>query len=395
MMRSVVTAILFAIAALCSTGSAFAQQKSSVQILAISSEDAFEQAQAFTIALKRAVTRTEGWTLSKGDFSLEVMTAAMGCSLPPDAGCQKKIADKIGTKRYIWGTLTKSGKKEVVAILRLWESGEQKRDTEVHYASNLTDPSDDTLLAVAADAFARLTGEATGIVVVNAGNVNGTVYVDGKEVGDLTDGRTELTLPSGDHKVVVRATGYNDAIGTITVRAGASTDITLNPTPTSSGSDGSNPIHDKGKPGNTKKVLGYAAVGVGGALVAVGGYFWVRSFLEQSSPSDTFTAYRSAQKPAGGGREVPSGVDVCEAANANQDNQTVIDECDRNASHKRIALILTPVGAALAGVGAYLLLTSDDEKAAAEREGRAPRPAVQPMVALGPKGGAVWVAVPF
>jgi hypothetical protein len=397
-MRSIFTALMLAVALLCATGSAFAQAKSTVQVLAISSEDAFEQAQALTIALKRAVTRTEGWTLSKGDFSLEVMTAAMGCSLPPDATCQKKIADKIGTKRYIWGTLSKSGKKEVVATLRLWENGEQKRDTQVKYASNLTDPSDDSLLAVASDAFARLTGEASGVVVVNAGNVSGKVYVDGKEAGDIAEGRTELTLPSGDHKIVVRAEGFNDATGTVTVRAGASTDITLNPTPGTSGETGAggNVTHDKGKPGNTRKILGYAGVGVGGALALVGGYFWLKSFLETKNPSDEFTHYASsaARKPDGS-REVPGGQDVCEAAAANQDNPTVMDECDRNASHKRLALILTPAGAIIGGVGAYLLFTSDDEKAAAEKEGRAPRPSLTPMVGLGPHGGSVWVDVPF
>ena len=170
-MRRALPAVLLALGLLLTAFSVSAQSKSSVQVLAIGSDDAFEQAQALTIALKRAITRTEGWSLLKGDYSLEVMTAALGCPIPPDAGCQKKIGTKVGSNRYIWGTLAKSGKKDVVAVLRLWENGEQKKDAHIKYAANLTDPSDDSLMAIASDAFAKLTGEATGVVVVTAGSV--------------------------------------------------------------------------------------------------------------------------------------------------------------------------------------------------------------------------------
>jgi hypothetical protein len=168
-MRRSVLLLLFTLAWVSSAATAFGQTKSTVQVLTMASEDSYEQAQALTIALKRAVTRTEGWSLAKGDFSLEVMTAALGCSIPPDTGCQKRIADKANINRYVWGTVAKSGKKEVVAVLRLYENGEQKSDTEIKYASNLTDPSDDTLLNIAYDAFAKLTGSAQGVLVVTAG----------------------------------------------------------------------------------------------------------------------------------------------------------------------------------------------------------------------------------
>jgi len=355
---------------------AAAQGKSNVQVLAIGSEDAFEQAQALTIALKRAITRTEGWSLTKGDFSLEVLTAAMGCPLPPDPGCQKKIAKKVGTDRYIWGTLAKKGKKEVVAVLRLWEDGEQKRDTEITYAANLTDPSDDTLLGVASDAFAKLTGEATGIVVVTAGNLNGTVFVDGKEVGTLSDGRTELTLPSGEHKVMVRAEGYNDAVGSVMVRAGASAEVALAPTAQTSGS--ADVTADSG--GGSGKMLGYIGVGVGGAMVLAGGYFGIKTLGQRSDSK--LEEYRK--------NDVPKGSNACDYASS-QDNTDIVNICDANKRDKTLFWVLTPVGAVVTGVGVYLLMTADDKKP----ESAQTRPRVQPMLDIGPKGGQLWMNVTF
>ncbi len=377
-MRRALPAVLLALGLLLTAFSVSAQSKSNVQVLAIGSDDAFEQAQALTIALKRAITRTEGWSLLKGDYSLEVMTAALGCPIPPDSGCQKKIGTKVGSNRYIWGTLAKSGKKDVVAVLRLWENGEQKKDAHIKYAANLTDPSDDSLMAIASDAFAKLTGEATGVVVVTAGSVNGKIFVDGKEVGVVTDGRTELTLPSGDHKIMVRAEGFNDALGTVSVRAGSSAEVALNPTPASDGKPaGDDPTLDK-KSGGTGKMLGYIGIGVGGALVLTGSYFGVQT-LGQIKDSE----YEDYRKTA-----VPEGEDACKYAEATG-RSDIVDVCDRNKRDKTLFWVLTPVGAVLAGVGVYLLASGDDKAASAKP------PRVQPMLGLGPRGGELRVNVAF
>jgi hypothetical protein len=378
-MRSALSRVLLCLGLFLISFPAAAQTKASVQVLAIGSEDAYEQAQALTIALKRAITRTEGWTMTKGDYSLEVMTAALGCPIPPDAGCQKKIAEKIAGKRYIWGTLAKKGKKEVVAVLRLWEDGAQKKDVEITYASNLTDPSDDSLLSIASDAFAKLTGEATGVVVVSAGSVNGKVFVDGKEVGSVTDGRTELTLSSGEHKIMVRADGFNDAVGTVSVRAGSSAEVVLNPTPVGAG--GGDPTSDKST-GGSSKLLGYAAVGVGGALILTGSYFWIRSAGQ--TKDDTYEDFRKST--------VPEGEDTCKHAES-VGRDDVVDICDKNKRDKTLAWVLTPVGAVVTGVGVYLLMSGGDDKPAAAK--RRPAPRVQPLLGLGPGGGELRVNVTF
>ena len=377
-MRRFWTALLFAMGMLLAAPSALADAKSTVQVLAVMSDKGFEQAQALTIALKRAVTRAEGWSLAKGDYSLEVMSAALNCPSPPDDACLKKIQPKVGSKRFVWGTLEIQGK-EAVAHLRLWEDNQNKRDTTVRYAANLTDASDDTLLQIAENAFATLTGAAQGVLVVIAGNVTGDVFVDGQKMGAITDGRTELTVPSGEHEVRVVATGFNDAVGTVSVRPGSSAEITLNPTPTGSGGGGpvdSGPS-DGGGGMSTNKVIGYAGIGLGGAIALVGGYFWLQTAL----PNDDFEDFKSER--------VPEGRDACEEAKL-QNRPDLVDYCDKHSSQRTLAWVLTPIGFAIAGVGAYFLLTDDSGREEGPRAGR-----VQPLVGVGPNGGEVHVHVTF
>lgn len=367
---------------------ALAQTKSTVQVLTMASEDSYEQAQALTIALKRAVTRTEGWSLAKGDFSLEVMTAALGCPIPPDVACQKKIADKANINRYVWGTVAKQGKKEVVAVLRLYENGEQKSDTEIKYASNLTDPSDDTLLNIAYDAFAKLTGSAQGVLVVTAGNVSGELFVDGESAGKVVDGRTEITISSGEHKISIKAAGYTEAVGTVTVVAGQSAEITLNPVPLGTGGGGPEDTTPS-KSGGFKKTLGYVALGTGAALLIGGGYFWLKS--NQTANDDVLEDYATGKlnvKP-----KEKKGADVCDDARA-QDFTPVVEKCDANEKQKSLALVLGISGVVLAGVGGYLVFIDKDkptEKAAKAK----PWPRVRPLVGVGPHGGNVLVDVTF
>lgn len=387
-MRRIVPTLLLSAACLLAPQAVYAETPtSSIQVLAVSSDKNFEHAQALTIALKRAVTRAEGWALAKGDYSLEVISLAIGCDIPPSPDCQKKIAGKAGANRYIWGTLAVQ-KKEAVAELHLFENGAEARSTTIRYASNLTDPSDDTLMDVAAGGFAELMGATQGVLVVIAGNVTGEVFVDGEKVGLISEGRTELTVAPGEHKVLVRAPGYNDAVGTVTVRPGDSAEVRLTPSAKDAGG-GSDPAKDSGGGMSSNKMLGYGGLAVGGIVAAAGGYFWVRSALDNSN-SD-WDEFKSKVRENDDPCDVAAngGVDI--NGNAIQRNAKINDHCDTNKSNKTLATILTPVGLVIAGVGAYFLLTDDsDEKSAKKRP-----PRVQPIVGLGPRGGEVRLHVTF
>ena len=388
-MRRTLTALTLAAATVAAVPAhAEASDSQRVQVLAMMSDDGFQQAQALTIALKRAVTRAEGWSLGKGDFSLEVMVAALNCPSPPDSSCQQKIGKKVGTNRYVWGTLKLEGK-EAVAVLHLWENGAEKQQTTLRYSANLTDASDDTLLKIAEDGFSKLVGAAEGKLGLTAGNVSGDVLVDGQPAGSIKNGHSQLSLPAGEHEVRVRAAGYHEAIGTVTIKPGESTDLTLSPSPVA-GATGPGDQGGGNTPTDYRKIAGWATVGVGGAVALTGGAFWLKSFLQTQNPPDGFQAYA---------KDFKSG-DVCQHAQDNsaafypdanlaEHRAAALDYCDSNSQTKTIAFILLPVGAVIAGVGTYLLVT--DKPQHEKVEGKR----IQPFLELGPRGGRLDVRMTF
>lgn len=383
MMRRILTVLALLLATL-AAHPARAQRANSqkVQVLTLMSDKGFQQAQALTIAFKRAVTRADGWRLGKGDFSLEVLVAALNCPSPPNSACQKKISAKVGTNRYVWGTLKLEGK-QVVAILHLWENGSEKQQATLRYSANLTDPSDDSLLKIAEDGFSRLVGAAEGKLELTAGSVTGDVLVDGQRAGGISGGRAELSLPAGDHEVRVRASGYHEATGTVTIKSGGSAQLQLYPSAVAgAGSPGD---HGPSGPTDYRSIAGWATLGVGGAVALTGGYFWLHSFLQSENPPDYYTEYKKGDV---GNSKYKS--DICAGARSKDyPNPQVANYCDKNTKTKTVAFILVPVGAVIAGVGTYLLLT--DEPSKAEKDtGR-----LQPSFAIGPGGGRFDVSMAF
>lgn len=364
---------------------ALAEGPKKIQVLTIMSDDAFPQAQALTIALKRAASRADGWALGKGDFSLEVMVAALNCPAPPDAACQTKIGAKVGTDRYIWGTEHLDGS-SVVADLHLWE-GKETRHTTLHYSANLTDASDDSLLKIAENGFAALAGAAQGALVVNAGSVSGDVLLDGNPIGHMSNGRGEFLVPIGTHEVRVRAEGYHDAVGTVSVSATGQADVTLSPSRVDAsgpaGADNGISV-DTGKT-STRRILAYTGIGVGAALIGGGFYSWVK--INSINGDDRFDSYR---------RALPRGKDVCTEAEANHTYEgggspsEVASLCSSARTWETMQYVFFGTGIAFAGVGTYLLLTDKPKNEAAAQP-----PRIMPMVGVGPRGGRVDVAVAF
>jgi hypothetical protein len=228
---------------------------------------------------------------------------------------------------------------------------------------------------------------------VIAGNVSGAVFVDGQNMGTLTDGRTELTVPIGQHEVRVVAEGYNDAVGTVMVRPGASNEITLNPTPKqgaaagpASGGPAETTPKDTGPKTSTQKIIGYAGIGVGGAIALVGGYFWLQTML--NSDDDALVAFK-AERDSSGNPVVGKGEDACDVAEE-EGRQDIVDLCDKHSTQRTLAWVLTPIGLAIAGAGAYFLLTDDSGSRKEQTRTR-----VMPLVGLGPKGGSVQLRVAF
>jgi hypothetical protein len=384
-MRWTFAVLTFALGWSLMAGVAQAAPKKQVQVVAIYSDDAYEQAQALTIALKRAVSRADGWALASGDFSLEVMVTAMNCQIPPDAACMKKVAAKVGTPQFVWGIMKKDGA-EVVTDLKLWEKGANNAETELRYASNLTDASDDTLLKLAEGAFSKLAGVAEGAVVLTAGKVTGQVLVDGQAAGSITDGRTELILPAGDHEIRVRAKGYNEAVGTVTVPPGGRAELSL--LPTRSG-DADAAIEadsaDIGAKTSTRSVIGYVSLGVGAVLIGGGVFSMIR--VHAINNDTGFDRYR---------RGLKSDQDVCDEADKGtlvpgaSSARDIQEQCSTASTFQTLQYVFLGAGAAAVATGAILVI--GDSSSGKER---ARSPAIEPLIGIGPRGGSVDVRVLF
>ncbi|HWZ90119.1 MAG TPA: hypothetical protein VNW92_14750, partial [Polyangiaceae bacterium] len=123
-----------------------------VQVLAVQSDDAVDQAQAMTSALKDAAQHQSSIKLVAGDYSLEVLSLALGCPDTPDDACLAKIAGKIKADAFVWGTLSKDGKK-LDLKLNLYRRGQTSRSSEVHYSPSL---ESDELKDIASGTLSKL-----------------------------------------------------------------------------------------------------------------------------------------------------------------------------------------------------------------------------------------------
>jgi hypothetical protein len=364
-----------------------AQPAKPIQVLAIMSDTANEQAQALTVALKRVVERDKRYELGAGEFSLEVMVSAMDCAMPPSSQCLKTIGQKLKSERFIWGVMKKRGA-EVSTRLELWENGRTAAESSLEYSTNLNDASDDVLLDLARKAFWEMVGVPEGTLELTAGNVSGEVFVDGQRKGAVSRGSARLVLSAGKHVVEVRARGHHAVSGTVTVVPEDSTELVLKPvrreTDQEEAENPAEPESPRDKRSGIQKTLGYVALGVGGALAAGGVYSMIR--VDAINNESGFDRYRQGLR---------SDQDVCDEA----DKGTVVpgasspgdvaDQCGTARTFQTLEYVFFGAGAASIVTGTVLLLTDSS----AERQPAKLR--VAPTVAIGPRAGRVDLRVTF
>jgi PEGA domain len=317
-----------------------------ITVVALQTNDADDQAAALTRALKNAVRTLPGWSLGEGDYSLEVLTLTLKCSEPPDASCESRIADQIKADRYIWGTINKKGT-DVEGELHLWVRGKGAKKGNVRYSANLTEANDEALKKVANDLLIQLTdGPPKGSVLVKAGNIGGQVFIDGEPVGALVAGSGTFPLSAGPHQVVVKAPGYADSEGTVTIRPNATAELVLTPV-----------AEGKSAPINLRQVGGFVGLGAGVAFGVVG---LVSALQVNSVQSDgQFELYQ---------QQFSEPDDVCAKADENApvtrmvtgapDAGYIQDQCSKAQTFEIMQVVFFPLAAIAAGAGIYLLMTT-------------------------------------
>src|ERR1700679_3939873 len=72
-----------------------------IHVLDIDSDDADDQAEALTGALRSRVRAAPGWLLLDATQSLSMLTAALRCPQHPDAACLQRIGDQLKSDRFL------------------------------------------------------------------------------------------------------------------------------------------------------------------------------------------------------------------------------------------------------------------------------------------------------
>lgn len=328
-----------------------------VHVLEIYTDDADDQAKALTIALKSKVRTSKDYSLGESDKALGVYLAQFKCGDVPDSVCQTKIGDNLKADRYIWGTVRKDGA-DLAVDIHLWQKGQNEVRQQIKISANLTDANDPSLQQVAEQIVSKLVnfGKVGIAHLAAAQSIDGELFVDNTSMGRFTNGQAELTLPIGEHRFEVRAQGKLVAQGTGKVSPTATVDIEL-----AAIAKTEQPPPPPSEGGSWKRPAGYAAVGVGGALI-IGG---VVSMLKVNSlnKDSGFDAYRHS---------FAGDKDVCDVAKKGRVGMPgasspgeVVDLCSSASTYKTLQFVLLPVGALAAAAGVYLITSSGGEGEAA------------------------------
>jgi hypothetical protein len=281
-----------------------------MQVIAIQSDDAEDQADALTAALRSRVRALHGFSLAEGDFALEVLTLALKCGDTPDEPCQAKIADQIHADRYIWGTLKRSKtSRQVTADLHFWSRGRPSIRSQVIYSDNLTAPGDEVLKRLADDMLGKL----------------------------LNPKKVAQPLASGPPAAMAPASPA--LAGNLAARSG-------------SAPSNDEPLEETTSNGH--RTAGWAGIGLGGALLAAGLYSVVR--VHDIDTNDRFDLYRQS---------FPASKDICDQAKAGVSSPIVgaatptemQDLCSEATTFQMLQYVFFGLGAVSAGAGIYLLAT--------------------------------------
>jgi hypothetical protein len=234
-----------------------------VAVLAFDSEDAEEQADGITGAVRSRVRAAPGWSIIDTTQSLGMLTAAMKCPSRPPPECQQKIAEQIRTERYIWGFVVKGPTAgQVTAEIHLYQKGKPDTVLKESYADNLKDAQDDTLRKIATRIVERLGGTAVGVIVVRSSDQTGEVIVDGDKHVPLASGTARIELAAGGHSVEVAPTVGSPVKRNVLVTAGRETVVEFSNAATTE------PPSETAKK-QTRKIIGGISMGVGAVLAAI------------------------------------------------------------------------------------------------------------------------------
>jgi hypothetical protein len=383
--------LAFMVVSLASPGTAKAQgaKAQSIHVLSIDSDDADEQAEALTAALRAKVRETPGWTLLETTQSLSMLTAAFQCPQRPDNSCLQRIGDKLKSDQLIWGVMSKAPGHQVTVDVHLWSRGKPEQVSRESFSDNMKESNDDSMKRLAGQIFAKLLGLAGGTVVLHASAESGSVLVDGQPKATLEHGRATLSLSAGPHSLEVRATGYSNARREVNVQPSTSTEVevVLEAEAPPPGAEGPS------KPLPIRKIVGWGAIGAGTVLIVVGAVLGA-NYLGDKSDLNSARGASGVTPNYGEGKGTPSIADPCNpSASGGTTNDLTVKGCNalNSAKSAEIGEITTfAIGGVLAATGVYLLLT-DHPSSDAPPPAKTGLASVRVLPSLAPGNGSLLV----
>jgi hypothetical protein len=358
---------------------ASANGKLPVAVLTVLTPDAFEQADALTVALKRALDDVPGFSTADTDQSLQVLELTLGCGDPgaapgsvvPDAQCEEKIAERIKQDRFVWARVLKKGD-AVKGELHFFQKGQPTGSTELDYSANLTVGADETLIQIARAALERAgAGPAKGKVKVTAGKVTGQVYVDGKKVGDIVNGQGEYDAPPGSHKLSVKTPEGAEMAAEFSLAPFGSTEVQLTPPP------------PPGKGFDGKIIAGFSLVGAGLGFAIGGLYSTLKVHSIQGEFKKDYAKNYGTTENACTTKKDPLPLN----------HNKVLELCNQADTFTTYQEAFYPIGAIAAGVGFVLLGVSDWHPDKGAKKTRDAAVQISPM--FGRSGGFVSLEARF
>jgi hypothetical protein len=357
----------------------------SIAVLSVESDDAEDQAEALTQAMRSKLRSGPSFQVVEVTQSLGMLMGAQKCGKALDAACQAKIADQLKVERLIWGRMAKSPNKEVTADLHLFHKGRGDTGVRESYSDNLKDGNDDALRKVAQRILDRLLAKDPGFVLIK-GNAS-EVVVDGTKRAPLDKGSARLDLAPGSHTLELSGKGLKAQKREVTVAPGQEVAISVTLASDAVATPGVVVPPTEPDPGgggtSTRKIIGYSLMGVGAAGVITGGVFGAM-YLDKSGKQADLNA------------SFPSNVgDACEFADSNvqgggTSKANAKEACNNSKSGEKagtIGWIVGGAGAALLGAGAYFAFTGGDSQ---DKE-KPKRGTIRVTPAVGRESGGVVV----
>jgi hypothetical protein len=359
-----------------------------VHVLGIDSDDAEDQADALTGALRSRVRSAPGWSLQETTHALGMLTAALRCPARPDAACLQKIGDQLHTDRFIWGFLVKAPGSQVTAEVHLWARGKPDASVRETYSANLHDQNDETLRTIATRMLEKITGlPSTGTLTVHAGDAEGTVWINGEKKKPLDHGSAVIDLAPGTYDVEVRAQGFATAREEkVVVAGGQDTSVPLKLKPEEE-ADAEQATTPSTSHTDWQRIAGWSLVGVG-AVAAVVSVVEAVSFFSDKSSLDSDR------------QGVPSSVtNVCSMDVFSAAATAACSKYNDAQSARTTGIVLGVVGGAAIVGGAVLLLTDHPRREPPPTSGAASaavqKRSLRVLPYAGPGGGGLDLALTF